>query len=130
MKTIVQVITCILMFSLLTARGGTSTSPLWATRVDLNSETAGSPAVDSDGNSLVAGNGLTVYKINPHGHVLWSRHLGNGVSANDITVDSEDNVLVTGSRYDYQTSPTNFSDIWIFKFSRHGHLLWQRTYDS
>jgi hypothetical protein len=71
------------------------------------------PAIDSDAYSFVAENGLTVYKMNPHGHVMWSRHLGNGVFANDSTVDAADNLLVTGSRYDYQTSPTNFP---IFDF--------------
>ncbi len=105
-------------------------SPLrWATGLELESG-ALRAAVDSEGNSYVAGHGLALAKVNQHGRVVWSRNLRNDVESRDVAVDPEGNVLVAGSLYDYNKPAPNYSDIWVFKFSPHGRLLWQRTFDS
>lgn len=111
------------------AAANNNPKPRWAKTVDVVSE-AITPAVDADGNTFTAGDGLSVFKFKHNGRLLWSTNLGNGVSASAVAVDRHGNVLVTGSQYDYASSPTNFADIWTFKFSPRGHLLWQQRFDS
>src|ERR1043165_6193985 len=101
--------------------------PRWIATADISPEGINA-AVDAEGNSSVAGNGVEVAHFGPGGRLLWSTNLHNGVSASDIWADRNGNVLVVGSQYDYASNPTNFADIWTFKFSPRGRLLWQQRF--
>ncbi len=128
MKTFLGVGFSLVLLTSTPADAAKAPKPLWANTIALVSTTF-TPAVDADGNSYVVGSGLSVFKFNRNGRILWSTNLADGVNAKGLSVDGNGNLFVTGSRADHASSPTNFSDIFTFKFSPKGELLWQRTYD-
>ncbi len=101
---------------------------------------ASSVAVDLDNNIIVTGfrrlsSNDTVYtiKYTPTGSVIWSNYFNKVGSRpsnelleiNDVTVDSLNNVIVTGSVY----NGGNW-DYYTVKYGPLGNVLWQRTYNG
>ncbi len=102
-----------------------------------------SGTVDFGGHVLTAvgGGDTVVMKMSPSGEVLWARQ-GSGAavttraaddSANEVTVDSEGNILMlvgSGSAYSYDGSAaiehTGSQDAIVLKLDPDGALLWAR----
>ena len=84
---------------------------------------------DSSGNLYVAGEhhytesdtyqGL-VMKLNSSGVIQWQKLLGSRTSFRDMTIDSSDNIYVTGS---IDSGP---ADNLVVKFNSSGSITWQR----
>jgi uncharacterized delta-60 repeat protein len=96
-------------------------------------------AVDNQGNVYVAGDSrgigtqedFTLIKYNPAGVEQWVKRL-NGTynrddKAQDVTVDSQGNVYVTG--YLNDGSPT-YSKYFTVKYNSAGDELWSKTYNG
>lgn len=133
----------------LSALAGAQAPPLW-TGV-YNGAGAGTDfdphmIVDSGGNTYVAcieegpagsQQDWAIIKYDPAGVQQWVRHYGNAVTySNDnptaVALDSQQNLLVTGIRYNGTgglDTGTDF-DIVVQKYSPAGALLWQRTWDD
>ncbi|KYC56856.1 MAG: Beta-propeller repeat protein [Candidatus Methanofastidiosum methylothiophilum] len=101
---------------------------------------ASSVAVDLNNNIIVTGfrrlsSNDTVYtiKYTPTGSVIWSNYFNKVGSRpsnelleiNDVTVDSLNNVIVTGS----VNNGVNW-DYYTVKYDPLGNVLWQRTYNG
>lgn len=98
--------------------------------------------VDLFGNIVVAGKTTTTgapsynmvwttIKYNPSGHVIWLDNLAGPIlteyqSPNDMTLDNEGNIYITGSFY----NPSYQSDAVTIKYNINGRLLWNMRYDS
>jgi hypothetical protein len=120
-----------------TAQSGTSTS-----------DGAADVAVDSAGNSYVAGftwgtlDGQTNYglsdmiliKYNHSGNLVWQRQLGSDGTDEgySVAVDVNDNIYVTGGSvgsFDGQVN-NGFSDIFLVKYLPDGTKVWSREVGS
>jgi uncharacterized delta-60 repeat protein len=88
--------------------------------------------VDSQDNVIVTGTTWSwdtetydyyTLKYDSSGTILWNRTYDGGEDdqANDVGVDSEDNILVTGE---------SNSDVCTLKYSPEGNLLWSQISDS
>lgn len=87
-----------------------------------------------DGNTAATGRDIFVAKYNSSGVKIWTRQLqgDNWERAEGITVDSSDNVYITGytgsTELDGETS--NGIDSFIIKYSNDGTILWTRLISS
>lgn len=92
---------------------------------------------DSNDNIIVVGctyiNGtnlqdLTVLKYSPSGSLLWQAYYNGGANdvASDVTVDSNNNIYVTGSQGGAGLDPSNYVTL---KLSPTGTILWTTTYN-
>ena len=70
-----------------------------------------------------------VIKYNPFGDTLWLRYynnpVNNGSSVNDMFIDSNGNIVVTG-----QCGGFNYDDGFTVKFDSSGNTLWTQRYDG
>jgi hypothetical protein len=107
----------------------------WGVRTDTNSFYGGKLAVDSSGNSYLAGTTYTsryvpfIMKINSSGTRQWERQLDPGLtsSLDDVAVDGSSNVYITS----YYYSGGVRSNIAFFaKYNSSGTIQWQRSFDS
>ena len=105
-----------------------------------NDYSYGEPAVDSSGNFYIVGytqsggaggNDILIAKYNSSGTLQWSRTLGGSNSdiGYSITVDSSDNVYITGYT-DESVSPQISMNTIIAKYNSSGDIQWQRTLGS
>ena len=94
-------------------------------------------AVDSSDNIYVCGGAKNdsgynytdclIAKYDSYGNIQWQKLLGDRYSSTedsfrDITVDSSDNIYVTG----HSAKPTNNNDTIIAKYDTSGNLVWQK----
>ena len=90
-------------------------------------------AVDSNDNVFItgmtksfgdSGGDIYIIKYNSSGHEQWIRHWNNqqGDIAYDISVDSKDNIYVTGISY-----ISHDEYICLIKYDTNGNQLWNRT---
>ncbi len=85
-------------------------------------------SVDSKGNIILAGytgdalRSIKTAKLDPNGTLIWEKVyeplVGNGQGF-DVTVDSDDNIVVTGTYND---------DIITLKYDPNGNLIWAKTF--
>ncbi len=95
----------------------------------LSNEHGTSVTLDADNNVYVAGiisQCVAIAKYSPGGNLLWSKQSYNCIfdEANQISVDANGNVYVTGSKI-IQTR-----DIFLYKLASNGDSLWFKTFDS
>jgi uncharacterized delta-60 repeat protein len=93
--------------------------------------------MDNNGFIYVAGTVYTdpglknygVIKYTPDGDTLWVKYFNsvNGLESelNDMTIDNDNNVIVTGTNF-----ITGNSDYATVKWDSDGNLLWAKTYDG
>jgi hypothetical protein len=95
-------------------------------------------AVDTDGNVCVGGNSnaalafndaVYTLKYSSAGILLWSArytgHVALGTYAHGMTLDAENNVILTG--YDNVSSQSRITTV---KYTPSGELLWERDYQG
>ncbi|MEM0372546.1 MAG: hypothetical protein QXO69_01755 [archaeon] len=90
-------------------------------------------AIDSQNNSVFSGyifnfeGGIDffVVKLDSSGSQLWNFTYNNGAEevANDVAIDSEDNVIAVGYEADGD-------HLLVFKFNSSGSQLWNKTFDD
>jgi uncharacterized delta-60 repeat protein len=113
-----------------------SYSVLWNRTFDRgNYDVAYGVAVDSSNNIIVTGvstlSGLAydylTVKYDANGNLLWNRTAagasGKRDYAEDVAVDSNDNVIITGET----ELSTNFYDVWTLEYDSNGNHMWNRT---
>lgn len=131
-------------------------TPAWEKNpvVGMNNQVASIFALDSQGNTIVAGaftasisinsttltnsgqNDIFMIKYAPDGSIIWSRKIGGTGDdlANSITVDNNDNIYVAGS---FSSPSLNFgnavslsnagtSDFFVLKMNSDGDALWAK----
>lgn len=103
-----------------------------------HSDAAVDVTFDADGNVILAGyldmtnqaRDVAAVKYSPDGELVWLRTYGGIQGGEDaavaLTVDEEDNVLVTG----YSEGDSTGLDYVTLKYSPSGDLLWTRTYNG
>lgn len=130
---------------------------IWSQRFgDMSNQIAKSLTSDSSGNVILAGTfegsldfgggtlesqgGYDIFlaKLNPEGAHDWSHSFGDEAlwrqEANDVAVDLDDNILVTGEfegTVDFGGGPlvnVGASDLFCAKFDRDGNQVWSRGY--
>jgi hypothetical protein len=122
----------------LTLKYNTEGTLLWARQYDFGSEGAAALHVDEFENVYVTGSGLgeefyeyVTVKYDSSGAEAWVRRYavsGNVENyANDVTVDQEGNVIVTGFTDQEIHDPLDY-DYCTVKYDSSGNLLWERTY--
>gem|GEM_PF-3439706 len=94
-------------------------------------------AVDSNDNIIVIGytdlgeedySAVLAIKFDPNGYPLIIGTIGgNEDYGHGITVDSNDNLIMTGSMSVYDASGIISDDAWTMKYNSTGSLIWQRT---
>ena len=100
-------------------------------------------AVDIDCNVYVIVNTLYSYnttsyisllKFNSAGTFQWQKNWGKShlqsyrTTSYGISIDSHNNIFVTGTRGFTSVYPESDSDIFLVKFNSTGHEIWNRTY--
>lgn len=96
-------------------------------------------AVDHNGNIMIAGysslnddDSLVSYtiKYDPDGNEIWTRKHKKGfdTEASGIAVDSEGNIIVTGTSYGGK--PGVHSSYYTIKYDAYGNKLWYKEYDG
>ncbi len=106
---------------------------LWTRRSDVH---VFGIVCDSYGNIIIGGKDdyndttrICIIKYDPEGNILWTK-ISHGVNiyrteqTGCITVDSEDNIIITNDVYQ------NWGDYITFKYDPEGNLLWKRIYDG
>lgn len=153
-------VTILLILILVTFRAATQTFQLGTVIGGTGADQANAVAVDDSANVYVTGkfsgtvdfdpsnssyqltsNGQTdifVAKYNSLGFLKWAFRIGNysGDEGNSIAVDSNGDVVVTGSfqgpaDFDpgagtVQVSPCAYNDIFIAKYTRNGEFIWAK----
>jgi len=93
-------------------------------------------AVDSQDNTVVAGwtiksdyqhTDYLIIKYGSNGKILWNRitNLSGMNYAQGITVDSQDNIIVTG-----KMNASERADIYTIKYDKDGNKIWDAIYDN
>jgi uncharacterized delta-60 repeat protein len=138
MKNIVVVILLLTFGNSINILAQVDTS--WVRRLNgpMNSSDAGKMIkIDSDGYIYVGANisitpGFTdasVIKYNSNGDTLWVKYFNNpfdnGSSLNDMQIDNNGNVIVTG-----QCGGSNLDDFFTIKFDPDGNTIWSERYDN
>ena len=83
-----------------------------------------------DGNTSSGNHDIVLVKYNSSGTKQWTKQLGtsSGDYGNDVTIDSSDNVYVTGSTgggLDGNTNSDNY-DIFLLKYNSSGTKQWTK----
>jgi len=138
MKNILSVILLLTFGSSINILAQVDTS--WVRRLNgpMSSSDAGKMIkIDSDGYIYVGANisitpGFTdasVIKYNSNGDTLWVKYFNNpfdnGSSLNDMQIDNNGNVIVTG-----QCGGSNLDDFFTIKFDPDGNTIWSERYDN
>lgn len=85
-------------------------------------------SVDSKNNIILTGylddtvRSIITLKLDPNGALIWQKIYepsGNGGQGRDVTVDPDDNIVVTGYYND---------DIITIKYDANGNLIWAKTF--
>lgn len=118
--------------------GGTDfDAPFALTRTDDSAYVLAGDANSNDGD--VSGNhggsDIWVVKVNDTGRIVWENSFGSPFNEdmNSVTMASDGGYIVGGSAYGTGGDITlhhghnDEYDIWVFKLSRAGELLWQKT---
>jgi hypothetical protein len=83
---------------------------------------------DLDGNTSSGSGDIFITKYAPNGDKLWTKQMGtaDGEKANGVTVDSLDNVYMTGTTYGGLDGflPAGSSDVFLIKYAPNGTKLW------
>ena len=72
-------------------------------------------------------------KINPQGELLWQSHIG-GEDNDDVhgsVMDKAGNIIIAGTTFSQKgnfTETKGLGDMWLFKISAQGDLLWSKTF--
>lgn len=90
--------------------------------------------VDFGGGPITSTGDVVIVKLDASGNHVWSKRFGDasGQNPNDITVDSSDNVLVTGNFggvIDFGCGPMTSSglqDLFLAKLDPAGNCLWSK----
>jgi hypothetical protein len=82
--------------------------------------------------SLVGTSGALVWRLRSNGELLWEKKLGAegsyDVRINDVIVLPDDDLIVTGVRYEYFKGRTQNGDLWVAQIGAKGELLWEKTF--
>jgi uncharacterized delta-60 repeat protein len=119
------------------AAGAVELVELWHQAYDSDrDDLAFDVAVDSEDNIIVTGytkngDGNTDYltiKYDQDGNEIWSKSYdgGNNDEAHGVTVDSNDNVIVTG--HSYNASGNEKDNYYTIKYDRDGNEIWNKSY--
>jgi len=91
--------------------------------------------VDSQDNIIIGSTGFSyefygynIIKYDPDGFILWESRIESR-DAKAITIDKEDNIIITGS-YFLRFNSIPKIVIYTVKFDPSGNLLWDSTYNS
>lgn len=138
MKTVLPIILFLVFF---TPLASASDNPLWISRYNGTSngiDEISDMAVDNLGNVYVTGRSqggssnydyLTI-KYNTNGDTLWAKRYngpGNSIDeANDIALDNQGNVYVTGRSVDVSLN-TDYATI---KYNSNGDVVWLQRYNG
>ena len=90
---------------------------------------------DKEGNIFTVGHteswnaiktDMWVMKLNPRGHIVWSKHIGGRWrdEAHDLALCPNGDIVVAGITYSF-----GHNTLWVLRLSSDGEMLWQRTYD-
>jgi len=118
------------------AEGAVELVELWHKAYDSDrDDLALDVAVDSEDNIIVTGytkngDGNTDYytiKYDQDGNEIWNKSYdgGNNDEAHGVTVDSNDNVIVTG-----YSDITGDYDYYTIKYDKDGNEIWNKSYDD
>ena len=87
-----------------------------------------------DGNASAGGLDILLTKFDNDGNKLWTKQWGTnkGDGGNSVSVDSSDNVLVTGWTVGELDGNTNIGkdDIFVSKFNNDGNKLWTKQWGT
>jgi len=73
------------------------------------------------------GQGWFIIKYDSMGKLKWSQRYNEGNQPNDMEIDSEGNLIMTGQDY---SSDSNSSSWLTLKCDKNGYLLWKYEYDG
>lgn len=92
------------------------------------------PVINSNSGELISNSDIFVTKLNSEGSLIWSTHLGGYENdyGYDITVDNNDNIIITGITYSndfpiingFSFFISSYVDGFIVKLNKNGILLW------
>lgn len=85
------------------------------------------PAFDINANIIFGGKDGTIYKIDNSGNEIWKCE-SDLFSVSSIAIDSENNIIVFGSRYDL--AGNSGRNILIKKISQNGIVEWVNEFNS
>lgn len=99
----------------------------------VNSNTvAGSVAIDSENNVVVVGGSdgtIHTVKYDSNGNQLWATNYSHGFNVwpTSFTVDSSDNIYITGTSFLNDSSSSNIVTV---KYASNGNKLWEASYGN
>ena len=115
-----------------TIKYNTSGVEQWVNYWDSGDDYSRLIAIDNSGDIIVTGLNSDEYdfvtiKYHPDGTLAWESRLTAGGAANDIVIDQDDNIFVTGRLYQNDNEGANY---FTFKYDSNGNYKWLRQYNG